>query len=100
MAAKSKALGKQKKSRRAIRRRGVGRLWGGYTWVLTLLGGTIMILAAVAFITRDSDASAEEIVAEYTEYDFGTVPIDGGLISTEFPLQAVAPAKVTRIQTT
>lgn len=61
---------------------------------------TILLFGAVAFITRDSDALAGEIVADYTEYDFGEVALDGGIISTQFPLQALDPAQITKIQTT
>jgi hypothetical protein len=49
---------------------------------------------------RDSDALAGEIVAEYTKYDFGKVPISGGIISTRFPLTALVPAQITKIQST
>ena len=100
MAAKSKTAGKQRKGRRANQRGIVGRLWSGNIWVLTLLGGIVIILATAAFMTRDSDAFAEEIVAEFTEYDLGEVPIDGGLISREFPIEAAGDATITSIQST
>ena len=61
---------------------------------------TIVLFGTVALVTRDSDALAGEIVAEYTEYDFGEVEFDGGIISTQFPLRALDPAQITKIQTT
>jgi hypothetical protein len=66
----------------------------------------VALIALIAFagiitmITRDAEVLAGEVVVEFSEYDFGTVPIDGGLISAQFPLQAAEPATITRIEST
>jgi hypothetical protein len=99
---RSQGVNSKSKPRRRTARRssGLGRLWSGNAWIFTILGGLIVLLGVVAFVARGSDVLAGEIVPEYTEYDFGEVAYDGGIISTQFPLRALDPAQITKIQTT
>jgi hypothetical protein len=98
--ATSEARAKRRHARRSSGQTGAKR-WSGRLWVVWVAGILLIaIVAVLVLITRDSNVLAGEIVAEYTEYDFGEVPIDGGLISAQFPLQAVDPATITRIEST
>jgi hypothetical protein len=70
-------------------------------WAIGLaLIALIAFAGVVTLFTRDAEVLAGEVVVEFSEYDFGTVPIDGGLISAQFPLQAAEPATITRMEST
>jgi hypothetical protein len=85
---------RQRRQRRASR-----NSWQWHRWIIGV-AVAVFVLGAIALLTRDSDVLAGEVVAEYTEYDFGAVPMGGGLISARFPLQAIDPAMIERIEST
>ena len=82
------------------RARGRTRRWAW--WWIPLVGLVFLAGGALAVILSGGLAPAPggTLAAARTQYDFGQVPINGGVITTQFPLTVNGDALVTDITTT
>jgi hypothetical protein len=78
-------------------RRSGGRRSGRALW-LAIVAIIAVALGAFAFAAQDSSNDGS-LAAESTTHDFGQVPINGGLLATEFPLAVTGSVSVADLFT-
>lgn len=73
-------------------------------WLWLVLAVLVFVGAGIVISTLQSGGSAGSatgtIKAEHTSFDFGNVPINGGIISTQFPLTMQEDVLVTSLTST
>lgn len=65
-----------------------------------LIGGFIALLVVVLGMVYIGRAAPGVIAAPQTVHDFGEVPIDGGVVTTVFPVAINGSVRVTELSTT
>lgn len=59
----------------------------------------VVVVAGLAFAVGGGGQPAGRLNVATTNHDFGSVPINGGLIFTQFPLDVSGPVTITDIST-
>lgn len=71
-----------------------------WDFILLLAGAVVVALVVGSSIIGEVTTPKGKVAAAQTNYDFGDVPIQGGLITTRFPLAVEGDARAVDIVTT
>jgi hypothetical protein len=99
--ASSRATSSQPSAKRGLssRRRPAHRTRNGRRGWLAL-GVTLLAAVALWFALGNTGQPGGTLTAEYTNYDFGQVRMNGGLLAYRFPLTVQGATVVTDLSTT
>lgn len=71
-----------------------------HTGRIALIGSFIVLLLALIGMAAISRGTPGSIAVVQTNYDFGNVPIDGGVVTTSFPVTIEGSVRITELSTT